>query len=49
MAAAASAKASRDLRIYYSMTNPKPEENNCDGFVENTACLSIDSAEDRFF
>ena len=40
----------RDLIIYWSTTNHKPEADNCDGCVENTTCLTIDTGtDDRFF
>ena len=36
-------KSSRDLRIIYSRTNPKPDETNCEGIAENVACLSLNA------
>ena len=42
-------KQGRDLTIYYSTTNPKPEASTCEGMVENTGCLSIDANQERYF
>ena len=44
---AKAAKPEKDLRIYYSCTNPKPEENNCEGQTENPACLTITAPGDE--
>ena len=42
-------KPARDLRIYYSLTNPKPEAGSCEGWVENTGCLTFEANDDRVF
>ena len=38
-------KSDRDLQIYYSYSNQKPDETNCDGKVINASCLTIDARE----
>ena len=40
-------KASKDLKIFYSQTNPKPEESNCDGMVLGKSCLTIEAGGDE--
>ena len=42
-------KPARDLRIYYSLTNPKPEAGSCEGWAENTGCLTFEATDDRVF
>lgn len=43
-------KPSKDLRILYSQTNPKPEESNCDGLVEGASILTIEAGgEEKYF
>ena len=42
-------KEHRDLCIYYSNTNSKPDEQSCDGMAINSACLILNNGEDRFF
>lgn len=40
----------KDLNVFYSFTNPKPEESNCDGHFHNPLGLSILApGDERFF
>ena len=39
-----------DLKIYYSSTIAKPDENNCEGMYTNsTTCMTYGTSEDRYF
>ena len=40
-----------DLKVYYSFSNPKPEESNCDGMIlDSPQCVTIKAPNDeRFF
>lgn len=41
------APQSQDLTIFYSYTNPKPEESNCDGISKNPMNLTIETPGDE--